>query len=165
MDKLSPSDEMSSRRTGMSFQRTRLSADRTLMSVIRTSLSLIGFGFTIFQFFQKLQQSDVLSSSAPARNFGIALVFLGITMLVLGIVYQVRFMLELRSTREAMAADGLIHADSGFPASLTLIIAVMLLLIGISAIVSMLFNAGPFSMEDPTEFGALALCAGCVSLG
>ena len=43
MSKLSPSDEMSSRRTGMSFQRTRLSADRTLMSVIRTSLSLIGF--------------------------------------------------------------------------------------------------------------------------
>ena len=47
--------ELSSRRTGMSFQRTRMSADRTLMSVIRTSLSLISFGFTIFQFFEKLQ--------------------------------------------------------------------------------------------------------------
>ena len=48
------STELASRRTGMSFQRTRMSADRTLMSVMRTSLALIGFGFTIFQFFEKL---------------------------------------------------------------------------------------------------------------
>ena len=49
------STELPRRRTGMSFQRARMSADRTLMSVMRTSLSLIGFGFTIFQFFQKLK--------------------------------------------------------------------------------------------------------------
>jgi len=73
--------ELSSRRTGMSFQRTRMSADRTLMSVIRTSLSLIGFGFTIFQGFQKLQETQVLKSSAAPRHFGIALVLLGIGML------------------------------------------------------------------------------------
>ena len=51
------STELSARRTGMSFQRTRMSADRTLMSVMRTSLSLIGFGFTIFQVFQKLHEA------------------------------------------------------------------------------------------------------------
>ena len=66
--------ELSARRTGMSFQRTRLSADRTLMSVIRTSLSLIGFGFTIFQVFEKLHEASVLKSSGAARNFGEALV-------------------------------------------------------------------------------------------
>src|SRR5690606_31960406 len=70
--------ELSSRRTGMSFQRTRMSADRTLMSVIRTSLSLISFGFTIFQFFQKMQEADVLSGVNAPRNFGVALVALGI---------------------------------------------------------------------------------------
>ena len=59
--------ELSARRTGMSFQRTRMSADRTLMSVIRTSLSLIGFGFTIFQFFQKLHEAEVLKGSHAAR--------------------------------------------------------------------------------------------------
>ncbi len=75
------STELSKRRTGMSFQRTRMSADRTLMSVIRTSLSLIGFGFTIFQFFQKLHESEVLRSSMAARHFGVTLVFLGIGML------------------------------------------------------------------------------------
>lgn len=138
------STELSSRRTGMSFQRTRLAADRTLMSVIRTSLSLIGFGFTIFQFFQKLRDQSILSGAAPARNFGVALVFLGVAMLIVGIVYHIRFMLGLRNEREAMKADGLIRGESGFPTSLTLIIATLLLLIGVSAIGSMVFNIGPF---------------------
>ena len=53
--------ELSARRTGMSFQRTRMSADRTLMSAIRTSLALISFGFTIFQFFQKLKAAGNFS--------------------------------------------------------------------------------------------------------
>jgi putative membrane protein len=136
--------ELSSRRTGMSFQRTRMSADRTLMSVIRTSLSLIGFGFTIFQFFEKLREGNVLATAAPARNFGITLVALGIVMLVLGIIYHVQFMLGLRAERQHMKGDGLIHAESVFPVSLTLITAVVLLLIGIAAIVSMLFHIGPF---------------------
>lgn len=136
--------ELSARRTGMSFQRTRMSADRTLMSVIRTSLSLISFGFTIFQVFQKLRDQSILSSAAPARNFGVALVSLGIAMLVIGIIYHVQFMLGLRHERNAMRADGLIHAESRFPPSFTLITAILLLLVGIAAISSMLFQIGPF---------------------
>ena len=61
--------ELSSRRTGMSFQRTRMSADRTLMSVIRTSLSLIGFGFTIFQVFQKAHEAQSLKSALRRAQF------------------------------------------------------------------------------------------------
>ena len=139
----SMSVELASRRTGMSFQRTRLSADRTLMSVIRTSLSLIGFGFTIFQFFRNLHEAQVLKSSAVPRHFGEALVWLGIAMLVLGIGYHVAFMLGLRRERERMSEEGLIHAESQFPPSLTLIVAVLLLVIGSLAILSMMFNAGP----------------------
>jgi putative membrane protein len=137
--------ELSSRRTGMSFQRTRMSADRTLMSVIRTSLSLIGFGFTIFQFFQKLKEGNVLEGGAhAARNFGLALVSLGIAMLVLGIIYHLQFMLGLRIERNQMTEDGLIHGESRFPPSLTLITAAILLVIGVAAIVSMTFQVGPF---------------------
>jgi putative membrane protein len=90
------SDRAVARRTGMSFQRTRMSADRTLMSVIRTSLSLIGFGFTIFQVFEKAQAAKILASADAPRNFGIALVLLGIGMLALGIVYHLQFMRALR---------------------------------------------------------------------
>ncbi len=136
--------EMSTRRTGMSFQRTRMSADRTLMSVIRTSLSLISFGFTIYQVFEKLHDKAVIAGDGASRNFGVALVLLGVGMLILGIIYHILFMLELRKTRGKMSQDGLIHGESGFPSSLTLITAVILLLIGIVAIVSMVFHVGPF---------------------
>ena len=141
---LSVSDELSSRRTGMSFQRTRMSADRTLMSVIRTSLSLISFGFTIAKAFEHLRAAGIVASDKPARNFGVALVALGIVMLVAGIVYHVQFMLGLRHERAAMKAEGLVHAKSKFPPSMTLITAVVLLLIGIVAIVSLIFHIGPF---------------------
>jgi putative membrane protein len=136
--------ELSSRRTGMSFQRTRMSADRTLMSVIRTSLSLIGFGFTIYQVFEKLKESNVLTHAHAPRNFGITLVALGIGMLVLGITYHVRFMQRLRQERVRMIQEGFIHGESTFPISLTLIIAVLLLIIGIIAIISMISQSGPF---------------------
>jgi putative membrane protein len=137
--------ELSRRRTGMSFQRTRMSADRTLMSVIRTSLALIGFGFTIYQFFEKLQAAEALGGNRQApRNFGIALVAIGSLMLVLGIAYHVKFMTALRKTRSEMTAEGSIHGESPYPLSLTLIIAVILLLIGIVAISSMVFDIGPF---------------------
>lgn len=136
--------EMSMRRTGMSFQRTRLSADRTLMSVIRTSLSLISFGFTIFQVFQKLRDSQVIEHASAPRNFGVALVALGVAMLVVGILYHLQFMIALRGERHKMARDGYIHAKSPFPPSMTLITALLLLLVGIAAVISMVFNVGPF---------------------
>ncbi len=140
----SVSDELSSRRTGMSFQRTRMSADRTLMSVIRTSLSLISFGFTIAKAFEHLREAGTVSSDKPARNFGVALVVLGIVMLVGGIIYHVQFMLGLREERRKMKAGGLVYAESTFPPSMTLITAVVLWLIGIVVTVSLIFNIGPF---------------------
>jgi putative membrane protein len=137
--------ELSSRRTGMSFQRTRMSADRTLMSVIRTSLSLIGFGFTIAQFFHWLKESNALPAGlAGGRPFGVSLVFLGIGMLVVGIGYHVVFMRGLRREREAMAGEGLIHAESVYPVSLTLIIAILLTVLGVGTVAALLFDVGPF---------------------
>ncbi|GAB3766447.1 hypothetical protein GCM10028796_25680 [Ramlibacter monticola] len=136
--------DMSMRRTGMSFQRTRMSADRTLMSVLRTSLSLISFGFTIYQVFDKLAHNEVIRNVNAPRNFGTALVSLGILMLAIGIVYHVQFMLGLRRIRSEMKAAGLVHGESGFPPSFTLVTALILLLVGLFAIVSMVFHIGPF---------------------
>jgi len=135
---------LSSRRTGMSFQRTRMSADRTLMSVIRTSLSLISFGFTIYQFFEKLQDEDMVQPSHASRHFGLALVYLGVMMVAVGIGFHIHFMYELRRTRAEAKREGLIYAESKFPGSYTLGVAFLLLLLGISAITSLVFNVGPF---------------------
>jgi putative membrane protein len=126
------------RRTGMAFQRTRMAADRTLMAVIRTSLSLITFGFTLSQVFKRLATAHVLGDTGGARHFGAALVLLGIGMLILGVIYHVMFMLALRVQRRKMHDLQLIYAESGFPASLTLIVAVLLLLLGIYAAISIL---------------------------
>jgi putative membrane protein len=128
----------------MSFQRTRMSADRTLMSVIRTSLSLISFGFTIYQVFQKMHDSKMIGGDKSALHFGTTLVLLGVLLLVFGIIYQIRFMLDLRAERKAMAADGLVHAESKFPPSMTLVTAFFLLFIGVAATVSMLGNVAFF---------------------
>ena len=146
---LKPADrisiELSSRRTGMSFQRTRMSADRTLMSVMRTAISLIGFGFTIFQVFGRLRDLNILAKTSHApRNFAIALVAIGIVMLGLGIVYHIQYMVALRNQRREMVQQKLIHGESPYPVSLTLLVATMVLMLGLLAIASMVFNVGPF---------------------
>ena len=53
---------------------------------------------------------------------------------------QHRDHLRLRPGRD----DGLIHAESQVPLSLTLFVALLVLAIGVLAILSMIFNAGPF---------------------
>ena len=114
------------------------------MSVIRTALSLISFGFTIYQFFGHLRDEHVLSAAQAPRNFGLALIYLGVVMLIAGIAFHIQFMLGLRHQRSEMAEQGLIHAKSRFPASFTLMVAVLLLGLGVAAIVSLGFNVGPF---------------------
>ena len=43
--------------THFAWLRTRMSIERTLMSWLRTATALIGFGFTIFQFLQRFNQT------------------------------------------------------------------------------------------------------------
>ena len=45
---------------------------------------------------------------------------------------------------EHMKAEGLIHAESVFPASMTLMVSILLLGIGLMAVLSMTFRIGPF---------------------
>ena len=136
---------LASDRTGMSFQRTRLAADRTLMAVIRTSLSLISFGFTIYKLLEGLQSAKTLDlRDHAARNFGVTLCAMGVIALAVGITYHVWFMRDLRRKRGAMADAGTLETEDGFPTHVTLIMAVLLQLIGIFAIISIVFRVGPF---------------------
>jgi putative membrane protein len=137
--------ELAARRTGMAFQRTRMAADRTLMAVLRTSLSLISFGFTIFQFFARLRDQNMISGGGgSARRFGVTLVALGVAMVIFGIVYHIQYMIGLRRLRRSMREEGFVHGETIFPVSLTLITAFILLAIGVAAFVSMEFQVGPF---------------------
>ena len=68
--------------------RTRVSIERTLMSWIRTAVSLIGFGFTIVQFFERMQElpgvNAALHPTAP-RYLGLALISCGIMALIVSV--------------------------------------------------------------------------------
>lgn len=64
--------------------RTQMGLQRTLMAGVRTAISLIGFGFTVAQFFQRMQvQGDTpgrLGPEAP-RNLGMVLIATGVLSL------------------------------------------------------------------------------------
>jgi putative membrane protein len=68
--------------------RTRFSIERTMMAFQRTAVSLIGFGFAIFQFFERLQQ---MPGAKPAtlpdapRYLGLALIGCGVVALLISI--------------------------------------------------------------------------------
>jgi putative membrane protein len=71
-----------------SWLRTRLSIERTMMSWVRTAISLIGFGFTIVQFFHRMEE---IPGTAPAhfpdapRYLGLSLIFCGVMALLISI--------------------------------------------------------------------------------
>jgi putative membrane protein len=72
------------------------------------------------------------------------LIGIGIAALAGGIFYQVMFMLGLRRQRAAMQNAGDLHEDDAYPLSFNLILAIVLLFVGIFAIISIGFKAGPF---------------------
>ena len=110
--------------------RTRLAVERTLMAWNRTSISLISFGFTISQFFDKLQQAT-LDPNAPhpeaPRNLGLSLILVG-TVGTLIMTWQ--YVVMVRYLRREEFHD--IGVREGMPhAGLTLAVAIFSALIGI----------------------------------
>lgn len=115
----------------IAFDRDRFAADRTILAWIRTSLSLIGFGFSIFKFFQLFKELQLTAAPLPTgtKNFGIALVALGVIFLVIATVEYIAFIKRLcKKTQEP------------FVFSASLLASFLLSIVGLIALVSMLFE-------------------------
>jgi putative membrane protein len=117
------------RSTELAFQRTRLAYARTMMSWIRTATALITFGFSIYKFFQLegLSRADQGRLIGP-REFAFLLVGIGLLSLLLATV-------EHRQNIRALRAR---HA--GNQRSLAVLVAALISILGILALLAMIFR-------------------------
>jgi putative membrane protein len=119
---------------------TRLGLERTFMAWTRTAVSLIGFGFTIVQFFQRLQGMEpsnghTMRPEAP-RDLGLALIATGVGALVISALQYRRMLRYLASgpfKAIAIEADHPIRTPV-FGA------AIVIMLIGVAAFISVFFR-------------------------
>jgi inner membrane protein YidH len=125
--------------THFGWLRTRLSVERTLMSWVRTAVSLIGFGFTIVQFFNRLQD---LPGANPARlpdasrYLGLALIFCGIIGLLVSL-WQYWWTLRYLSSGNFTQIAGMTKEGVQTP---IVAICVLLILIGLFAFFAVLLR-------------------------
>jgi len=120
--------------------RTRLALERTIMAWVRTSASLIAFGFTIVQFFQRVQSSSpptapVYMPDAP-RNFGLALIASGILGLAVAL-WQYHQLLNYLWSTDFQPIAG-VKKEPGTTSIMW--VTIVLLLVGVFAFFVVLFH-------------------------
>ena len=122
-------------RTDLALERTIIASERTLMAWIRTALSMIGFGFSIYKFFQYLPEEiaagNIQRPQAP-RNLGMSLIALGTVALAAAAWQHRNFLNRL----------GASHQRHGW--SVSFVVAMAVILIGIVTFYGVLLRHGPF---------------------
>jgi inner membrane protein YidH len=119
--------------------RTRAAVERTLMAWLRTAVSLIGFGFTIVQFLERMQElpgaNPAVHPAAP-RYLGLALISCGI--LALGVsVWQYHWTLDYLRRESFAPIAGMRERGMQTP---LYAVTFVLLLIGIFAFFAVLLR-------------------------
>lgn len=126
---------LATKRTELAIKRSAIAAERTLMAWVRTAISMIGFGFTIYKFFQYLP-ADIAKGHIPhphaPRNLGLTLIMLGTLALAAATWQHWNF-------RKDMGVPRLQHMWS-----ISLMVAIAVVLIGIFTFFGVLLRHGPF---------------------
>jgi len=122
-------------RTDLAFERTIIASERTLMAWIRTALSMIGFGFSIYKFFQyqaeEIAAGNIQRPQAP-RNLGLTLIALG-TVALSAAAWQHRTFLNKLGVHQSR------HVWS-----VSFVVAMAVILIGVVTFYGVLLRHGPF---------------------
>jgi putative membrane protein len=128
-DQASPGKSGLDHSTILAFARTRAAYERTMMAWIRTATSLITFGFSVYKFFQiEAPPGAERNRLIGPRQFGLLLVSIGLVSLFLA-------MLEYRQNVRALGAQYQ-HTQR----SLAVLVAGLISLLGIVAILLMIFR-------------------------
>lgn len=119
---------------------TRIALERTLLAWERTAISLIGFGFTIVQFFQRMQNMPGMNGRQmrpqEPRDLGLALIGTGVIALAISL-YQYHRITQYLFSEPFAPIAGLGQKPHIVP---SYVVAVVLMLIGIAAFVSVFFH-------------------------
>jgi putative membrane protein len=127
------SNELADDRTQLAVSRTIVALDRTLMAWVRTATSLISFGFTIYKFFQQLQQERASGVHHLLGPRGVALVMIGLGVFGLTLATW-QYRRDLRKIHQRYAQYG------PFDRSLTAGLAVAISSLGVIGFVLVVFH-------------------------
>ncbi len=113
-------------------ERNRAAYDRTLMAWIRTAISLIAFGFAIAKSYEFIEMDQMEKTGrfidqihAPLW-FGMSFIVLGMVCILGGVIQHAKLVEQIRSDRFTY----------GEPRPLAKIVALLLLIIGIFALIT-----------------------------
>ena len=112
------------------LENTRLAYERTLMAWVRTAVSLISFGFTMYKFFQYMQERG----GSPAEHF-ITPRGLGLFMIGTGLFTLLAATLEHWRSRRSLQEQ-----LTGMRMSLAALLSILILTFGILAFIAALLR-------------------------
>ena len=125
--------------THFAWLRTRMSIERTLMSWVRTATGLIGFGFTIFQFLHRFNETPGIKPAAHPWApwvLGLGLIGTGIVALTIA-VWEYRWMVRYLWEKDFKPIAGVDEFSHHTP---VVAISVVLILIGMFAFFAVLLR-------------------------